>query len=211
MMQEIDSLSWQKSRMGKSAVGRGWLGAISRGEAPSVSAMLQHKESKGDNPRNRSSSVIKRRHSLGQQVDLTLATSGEGAKRSKPEQSAESIRAAEIAAASCNRRVVERRREEARRARNVANLRIAKAARSKKSAESGPALAVQRLRRAEEKKRVEHENMVEDLALRQLSSMDALNVIRFLSPRFEEKNTFKRELKSHSDDHERVQQLLAED
>ena len=197
-MQEIDGLSWQNMRMGKSSTGRDWFGPGTLNETPNVSAILHQSQSKKKSGKSRG-------------INASGATSRNGGKRGKPEQSAESLRVAEITAASCNRRVRERRRENMRRARYLAKEKLAKAARSKKSSESGPALASQRLRRAEERKRVRHENMVEDLALRQLTSMDALNVMRFLSPRFEENKSFKPELKGHSEDNERFRALMAED
>ncbi|GMF46409.1 unnamed protein product [Phytophthora fragariaefolia] len=82
-------------------------------------------------------------------------------------------------------------------------------ARSQRAGEAAPAQAVQRLRERREKRRRAAEAELEALVDQQASSLEAMNIARMLSPRFQERMEFAPSVPKYSAEDERVKQLLS--
>ena len=121
------------------------------------------------------------------------------------EPTEEAIRAMSL----CRRRVGERADRLAVEVRERRRAELAKRSRSAESSIRGPAAALQRVEERKKKQLEKLNSEVEELALQQLSSMDALNVVRFLSPRFNRPPPkFVPSIVPHSVDDDRLRQLL---
>ncbi|EGZ12086.1 hypothetical protein PHYSODRAFT_250380 [Phytophthora sojae] len=81
-------------------------------------------------------------------------------------------------------------------------------ARSQLAGEAAPAQAVQRLRERREKQRRAAEAELEALVNQQDSSLEAMNIARMLSPRFQERMEYAPSVAKYSAEDERVKQLL---
>ncbi|TYZ60258.1 hypothetical protein PybrP1_008489 [[Pythium] brassicae (nom. inval.)] len=75
--------------------------------------------------------------------------------------------------------------------------------------EEAPALAAKRLREHKQRARRAHEQSIDALITQQPSSLEAMNIARMLSPRFEERVAFAPAVARHSAEDERVKHLLA--
>lgn len=71
-----------------------------------------------------------------------------------------------------------------------------------------PGLAAKRLRDRKIKERQLQEESINSLITQQPSSIEAMNIARMLSPRFEERVVFTPSVVKHSVEDERVKQLL---
>lgn len=81
--------------------------------------------------------------------------------------------------------------------------------RSQLAGEAAPAQAAQRLRERREKQRRVAEEQLEALVDQQDSSLEAMNIARMLSPRFQERVEFAPAVAKYSAEDERVKQLLS--
>ncbi|KAK1929624.1 hypothetical protein P3T76_014841 [Phytophthora citrophthora] len=117
----------------------------------------------------------------------------------------------EIAAFSrqCEQRVALAKEKEIQALRRAEALQQERQARSQLAGEAAPAEAVQRLRERREKRRQAAEAELEALVDQQESSLDAMNIARMLSPRFQERLQFAPAVAKYSAEDERVKQLLS--
>ncbi|KAL3658954.1 hypothetical protein V7S43_016092 [Phytophthora oleae] len=144
--------------------------------------------------------------------DQLLGAGGSGAssrdssyphhQRRTPEEMAEFCR-------QCEQRVALTREKEIQALRRVQALEQERQARSQLAGEAAPAEAVQRLRERREKRRLAAEAELEALVDQQESSLDAMNIARMLSPRFQEHMQFVPAVAKYSAEDERVKQLLS--
>lgn len=81
--------------------------------------------------------------------------------------------------------------------------------RSELAGHEAPALAAKRLREHKQRARLAQERSIDALIAQQPSSMEAMNIARMLSPRFEERVAFTPAVARHSVEDERVKHLLA--
>eukprot|EP00644_Phytophthora_capsici_P006332 jgi/Phyca11/556690/estExt2_Genewise1Plus.C_PHYCAscaffold_940018 len=143
-----------------------------------------------DQPRAGRSSVSSRERSYSSRQHRT------------PEEIAEFSR-------QCEQRVALAREKEIQARRRVQALLQERQARSQLAGEAAPAEAVQRLRERREKRRQTAEAELEALVDQQESSLDAMNIARMLSPRFQERMLFSPAVAKYSAEEERVKQLLS--
>lgn len=81
--------------------------------------------------------------------------------------------------------------------------------RSEAASEEAPALAARRLREHKQRTRLAQEKSIDALITQQPSSLEAMNIARMLSPRFEERVVFTPAVAKHSAEDERIEHLLA--
>jgi hypothetical protein len=109
----------------------------------------------------------------------------------------------------CEQRAALTREKEVQTQRLAAAREQERQARSQQAGESAPAQAVQRLRERREKQRRAAEAELEALVDQQDSSLEAMNIARMLSPRFQERMEFAPAVAKYSAEDERVKQLLS--
>ncbi|KAG4062882.1 hypothetical protein PC123_g2324 [Phytophthora cactorum] len=123
-------------------------------------------------------------------------------QRRTPEEMAEFSR-------QCEQRVALTREKEIQVHRRALALEQERQARSQLAGEVAPAQAAQRLRERREKQRRAAEAELEDLVDQQESSLEAMNIARMLSPRFQERVEYAPAVAKYSAEDERVKQLLS--
>ncbi|KAJ8537367.1 hypothetical protein ON010_g13232 [Phytophthora cinnamomi] len=109
----------------------------------------------------------------------------------------------------CEQRVALTKEKEVQAQRQALAAEQERQARSQLAGEAAPAQAVQRLRERREKQRRAAEAELEALVDRQDSSLEAMNIARMLSPRFQERMEFAPSVAKYSAEDERVKQLLS--
>ncbi|KAL4156565.1 hypothetical protein PRNP1_005595 [Phytophthora ramorum] len=123
-------------------------------------------------------------------------------QRRTPEEMAEFSR-------QCEQRVALTKEKEIQAQRQVLALQQERQTRCQLAGEAAPAQAAQRLRERREKQRRAAEAELEALVDQQDSSLEAMNIARMLSPRFQERMEFAPAVAKYSAEDERVKQLLA--
>ncbi|KAE9309077.1 hypothetical protein PF008_g20802 [Phytophthora fragariae] len=123
-------------------------------------------------------------------------------QRRAPEEMAEFTRL-------CEQRVALTREKEIQVQRQAMAAEQERQARSQLAGEAAPAQAVQRLRERRDKQRRAAEAELEALVDQQDSSLEAMNIARMLSPRFQERMEFAPSVAKYSAEEERVKQLLS--
>ncbi|ETL80093.1 hypothetical protein L917_19395 [Phytophthora nicotianae] len=122
--------------------------------------------------------------------------------RRTPEEMAEFSR-------QCEQRVALTREKEIQAQRRALAVEEERQARSQLAGEAAPAQAAQRLRERREKQRRTAEAELEALVDQQESSLEAMNIARMLSPRFQEHVNFTPAVVKYSAEDERVKHLLS--
>ncbi|KAG7390821.1 hypothetical protein PHYPSEUDO_006643 [Phytophthora pseudosyringae] len=109
----------------------------------------------------------------------------------------------------CEQRVALTRDKEIQVQRRAQALQQERQTRSQLAGEAAPVRAAQRLRERREKHRRVAEAELEALVDQQESSLEAMNIARMLSPRFQERMAFAPAVAKYSAEDERVKQLLS--
>ncbi|KAL7694018.1 hypothetical protein Plhal304r1_c002g0005051 [Plasmopara halstedii] len=123
-------------------------------------------------------------------------------KRRTPEELAEYSRL-------CEQRIANTRGKDLQDRQYALALERERQARSRAASEAAPAQAVQRLRKRREKLRRAAEAELEALVVQQESSLEAMNIVRMLSPRFLERAQFTPSIARYSAEDERIKCLLS--
>lgn len=109
----------------------------------------------------------------------------------------------------CEQRVAIAREKAKKAQQRALTLEQERHARSQAAGEAAPAQAAQRLRKRREKHRRAEEAEFESLVVQQESSLEAMNIARMLSPRYQERVDFKPAVAKFSADDERINYLLS--
>ncbi|OWZ10556.1 hypothetical protein PHMEG_00016579 [Phytophthora megakarya] len=109
----------------------------------------------------------------------------------------------------CEQRVALTREKEIQAQRQARAIKQERQTRSQLAGEAAPAQAAQRLRERREKQRRVAEAELEALVDQQESSLEAMNIARMLSPRFQERMEYAPAVAKYSAEDERVKHLMS--